>query len=62
LHLHHAYIGLIIMALSALTISFRNLALTDHDYNFWIALGVFFLGLCLFLHDVIWHLTHRRRK
>ncbi|MEM2874962.1 MAG: hypothetical protein QW567_02945 [Candidatus Hadarchaeales archaeon] len=59
MHIHHAYMGLALMALSALSVAcgFRPLG----DQGTWVAWGVFMIGLLVFMHDVIWHITHRER-
>ena len=59
MHIHHAYIGLFLMAWSLAAILFR--ALLIGEYNPWLAWGGLILGTGLFVHDLWWHLTHRKR-
>ncbi|MEM2878280.1 MAG: hypothetical protein QXG10_01840 [Candidatus Hadarchaeales archaeon] len=59
MHVHHAYIGLALMLISALSMWFRFSFLVE--YKFCVALAFFVLGLVVFLHDLVWHLTHRRK-
>lgn len=58
MRIHHAYVGLALMLFSALSIACDFHPFGDH--NPLIAWGAFATGLIVFLHDAIWHLTHRR--
>ena len=60
LHVHHAYIGLFLMAWSLAVIFFRVGVIGE--YNPWLAWGGLVLGMVLFIHDVLWHVIHRKKR
>lgn len=60
MHIHHAYIGLGLMIWSIAVIGFG--ALMIGEYTPWLAWGGLFLGVALFVHDILWHITHRKGR
>lgn len=60
MHIHHAYIGLGLMVWSLVAIFFH--ALIIGAYNPWLAGGGLVVGTGLFVHDLWWHLTHRKKR
>lgn len=60
LHIYHAYIGVFLIVWSVAVIGFK--ALMIGEYNPWLAIGGLLLGIVLLVHDVLWHLRHRKNR
>jgi hypothetical protein len=55
---HHAYIGLVLVVWSLLAHFYRIGVIGE--YNMYFAMFCLGVGVFLIVHDVWWHLTHRR--
>jgi hypothetical protein len=58
MRVHHAYIGLVLVVWSLLAHFYRIGVIGE--YNVYFSMFCLSVGVFLIVHDVWWHLTHRR--